>query len=169
MKSKTQKVVMAAMVAALTAVATMIIKIQSPLGGYVNLGDSMVLFAGWMLSPAYGLLAAGLGSALADVILGYISYAPATFIIKALMAVSAYLLFTLLAPKCKEFPALLISGVVAEIIMILGYYLFESIFFYGFAAAAVNIPANAMQGLFGIIAGSLLTRIFKKKNFLHVK
>ena len=43
MKTKTQKIVSAAMLAALACVATMIIKIPSPLKGYFNLGDCVVL------------------------------------------------------------------------------------------------------------------------------
>ena len=61
--SKTKKLVMAALLAALCCVATMIIKIPSPLKGYLNLGDCVVLLAGWLLSPLYGFLAAGAGSA----------------------------------------------------------------------------------------------------------
>ena len=80
-KNATQKLVLAALLAALTCVATMIITIPSPLKGYLNLGDSVVLLAGWMLSPVYGFLAAGLGSALADMFSGYVIYAPATFVI----------------------------------------------------------------------------------------
>ena len=38
-KNATQKIVIAALLAALTCVATMIIKIPSPLKGYLNLGD----------------------------------------------------------------------------------------------------------------------------------
>lgn len=52
----TQRIVMAALLAALTCVATMIIKIPSPLKGYLNLGDCVVLLAGWMLSPTYAFL-----------------------------------------------------------------------------------------------------------------
>ena len=63
MNTRTKKIVMAALMAALTCVATMIIKIPSPLKGYINLGDCIVLVSGWILSPAYGFLAAGLGSA----------------------------------------------------------------------------------------------------------
>ena len=66
-KNATQRLVIAALIASLTCVATMIIKIPSPLKGYMNLGDSVVLVAGWMLSPLYGFLAAGIGSALADI------------------------------------------------------------------------------------------------------
>ena len=60
----TQRIVIAALLAAVTCVVTMIVKIPSPLKGYLNLGDCVVLTAGWMLSPMYGFLAAGLGSAL---------------------------------------------------------------------------------------------------------
>ena len=51
MKTKTQKIVMASLLAALCCVATMIIKIPSPLKGYLNLGDCVVLLSGWILSP----------------------------------------------------------------------------------------------------------------------
>ena len=77
----TQRIVIAALLAAVTCVVTMIVKIPSPLKGYLNLGDCVVLTAGWMLSPMYGFLAAGLGSALADLFAGYVAYVPATFVI----------------------------------------------------------------------------------------
>ena len=89
MNTKTKKLVMTALMAALTCIATMIIVIPSPLKGYINLGDCLVLTSGWILSPAYGFFAAGLGSALADVLSGYVIYAPATFVIKGLMALIA--------------------------------------------------------------------------------
>ena len=43
--------VLAALFAALTCVATMVIQIPSPMNGYVNLGDCFVLLAGWVLGP----------------------------------------------------------------------------------------------------------------------
>ena len=60
MNTKTKKLVMTALMAALTCIATMIIVIPSPLKGYINLGDCLVLTSGWILSPAYGFFAAGL-------------------------------------------------------------------------------------------------------------
>lgn len=119
MKTKTQKIVMASLLAALCCVATMIIKIPSPLKGYLNLGDCVVLLSGWILSPLYGFLAAGLGSALADVFSGYVTYAPATFIIKGLMALVAYFGFKILQNKIGNLPSRIISGIVAEVIMVL--------------------------------------------------
>ncbi len=162
MNTKTQKIILAAMFAALACVATMVIKIPSPLGGYINLGDCIVLLAGWMLSPIYGLLAAGLGSALADILSGYAAYAPMTFVIKALMAVAAFFIFKVLDKKIGNTASRIISGAVAEVIMVAGYFVCEGIFMYGFAASAVNIPANAIQGAAGLIIGVLLAKVFEK-------
>lgn len=156
---KTKKMVTAAFLAALTCVATMIIKIPSPLKGYLNLGDCVVLFSGWMLSPAYGFLAAGLGSALADIFSGYIIYAPATFLIKGFMAFIAFYIFHFLHKKTGSFAARIISGIFAELIMVLGYYIFEG-FLYGFITSAINIPANVMQGIAGLVLGIVLIKIF---------
>ena len=161
MNTKTKKIVMAALMAALACVATMIIKIPSPLKGYLNLGDCIVLTAGWLLSPTYGFLAAGLGSALADVFSGYVTYAPATFIIKGLMALIVFYGFKLLNKKIGNLPSRIISGIVAEIVMILGYFVFEG-FLYGFIPSAVNIPANGVQGIAGLIIGVILIKVFEK-------
>ena len=161
MNTRTKKIVMAALMAALACVATMIIKIPSPLKGYLNLGDCIVLFSGWMLSPIYGFLAAGLGSALADVFLGYVTYAPATFVIKGVMALVAFYGFKLLHNKLGDLPSRIVSGIVAEIVMILGYFVFEG-FLYGFIPSAVNIPANGVQGIAGLIIGVVLMKVFEK-------
>ena len=161
MNTRTKKIVMAAMLAALACVATMIIKIPSPLKGYLNLGDCIVLVAGWMLSPAYGFLAAGLGSALADLFSSYVTYAPATFVIKGLMALIAFYGYKLLHNKIGNLPSRIITGILAEIMMILGYFVFEG-FLYGFVPSLVNIPANGVQGIAGLIIGVILIKIFEK-------
>ncbi len=165
MKTNTKKIITASMLAALCCVATMIIKIPSPLKGYLNLGDCVVLLSGWFLSPAYGFLAAGVGSALADVFSGYVIYAPATFVIKGLMALIAYLGFKILQNKIGNLPSRIISGIAAELIMISGYFVFEG-FLYGFTPSIVNIPANAVQGLAGIILGTIIIKVFEKNRIM---
>lgn len=52
--SKIRKLVMAALLAALTYVATTVIKIPTPTGGYVHPGDGMVLLSGWAPRPVVG-------------------------------------------------------------------------------------------------------------------
>ena len=49
-----RKLVLAALLAALTAVATMIIRIPTPTQGYIHLGDGMVLICGILLGPGLG-------------------------------------------------------------------------------------------------------------------
>lgn len=165
MKTKTQKIVLSALLASLVCVATMLIKIPSPLKGYLNLGDCVVLLSGWILSPLYGFLTAGIGSALADIFSGYVIYAPATFVIKGLMALAAFFLYKLLHKKIGKLSARIISGCASEIIMVLGYFIFEGPM-YGFMASAVNIPANAIQGVAGLILGIVLVKVFEKNRIM---
>ena len=162
-KNTTRNIVTTALLAALVCVATMLIKIPSPLKGYLNLGDGIVLLCGWLLSPVYGFLAAGIGSALADLFAGYVIYVPATFVIKGLMAIVAYYGFRLLGKRIGNVLAMVLAGILAEIIMVLGYYVFEG-FLYGFVESIVNIPANAVQGVAGIILGTVLNKTFQKTN-----
>lgn len=158
----TKTIVIAGLMAALVCVVTMIIKIPSPLKGYVNLGDCVVLLCGWLLSPVYGFLAAGIGSALADLLSGYAIYAPATFIIKGIMAFVAMNIFKLINKRKGMLLSATISGVAAEIVMILGYFIFEGVL-YGFGSSVVNIPANGVQGVAGLVLGVLLIKVFGKR------
>ena len=161
MKTNTQKIVISSMLAALCCVATMIIKIPSPLKGYLNLGDCVVLVSGWLLSPAYGFAAAGIGSALADIFSGYFVYAPATLVIKGIMAIVAHCCYKGIHNKLGNSASRIIGGTLAEIEMIVGYFVFEG-FMYGFIPSVVNIPANAVQGVAGLIIGLILVKIFEK-------
>lgn len=165
MKTTTRKIAVSSMLAALVCIATMIIKIPSPLKGYINLGDCVVLLTGWILPPGYGFLAAGIGSAFADVFSGYTSYAPATFVIKGLMAIISYKGFSLFSKKIKKLPSRILSGALSEITMISGYLLFESVL-YGFVPSLANIPANGVQGVVGIIIAVILINIFEKQNLI---
>lgn len=124
---KIQKLVLASLFAALTAVLTMAVRVPSPMGGYVNLGDCAVLLSAWVLGPVYGGAAAGLGSMLAD-LLGYPLYAPGTLVIKGLMALAAGWLFARLRNGHSRacLPALAVSGALGEAIMVGGYFLYEA-------------------------------------------
>lgn len=161
MHSKTKRIVITALMAAMVCVATMIIKIPSPMKGYLNIGDCIVLLCGWLLSPSYGFVAAGLGSALADMFSGYITYAPATFLIKGSMALIAFACFKLMNKRLGRLPSQIIGAVLAEIVMVFGYFVFEG-FMYGFVPSAVNVPANAVQGAAGLILGIILVKVFER-------
>lgn len=150
---------------AIICVATLVIQIPAPAtNGYFNLGDCFVLLAGWFLGPVYGFIAAGVGSALADIITGYFLYAPATFVIKALMALVAYFIYKAL--KSKPFIGKVTGTVTAEILMVLGYFAYEAaVLGYGLAAAA-SIPTNIVQGIVGVAASVTLASAMEKSRTL---
>ena len=82
MNTNLKKMITAALFTALACVATMSIRIPTPgTNGYIHPGDAIVILSGVMLGPAWGLLAAGIGSAMADLIGGYVLYVPITFVI----------------------------------------------------------------------------------------
>lgn len=157
-----RKTVMAALFAALTFVATYI-SIPLPGNGYANLGDCFVIISGIILGP-YGIAAAALGSALCDLVLGYVFYAPATFIIKGVMATIAFLL---VGRKEKlSIAKLVLTAVLCEIIMIGGYFLFE-IPLYGIEVAAADIIGNSVQGLVGAVSSTLLCTVLSKSGIIN--
>ena len=88
MKSKSVKTLnlaLSAVFAALVCIATMIFTVYVPLTrGFFNIGETMVYTSALLFGPYVGAFAGGVGSMLADLLLGYPHYAPATLVIKAL-------------------------------------------------------------------------------------
>lgn len=162
--SKIRKLVLSALMAALCTVMTMVIQVPSPMQGYVNLGDCAVLISAWMLGPLYGGAAAGIGSALADLLSGYAHYVPGTFAIKFLMAVAAALI---LRAMTKKAPSAMLAGqvaggVAAEVIMVLGYFAYASLWLGKGLAAAASIPGNIVQGVFGLVAATVVYTVLSR-------
>ncbi|WP_206460273.1 ECF transporter S component [Anaerovorax sp. IOR16] len=86
--NKVNKMILTGLMMALVTVATMIIQVPIPFtNGYIHLGDSMIFLSVLILGWRYGAIAAAVGSALGDLIPGYIHWVPWTFCIKGLMAV----------------------------------------------------------------------------------
>lgn len=156
---RTLGVAVAGVFAALIFLATYLLKIPLPFG-YANMGDGVILVCAFLMGPA-AFFPAALGSALADLAGGYMWYIPATFVIKGLMGLLAGLLM-----KGEKVSVLrrLAAFVLAEIVMVGGYFLYEAMpFMYGPAAAAANIPYNCGQGAVGIVAALVLTALLAKQ------
>ncbi len=162
--AKIRKLVMSSLLAALVFVATMVIRIPSPTGGYVNLGDCFVLLSGWLLGPWYGAAAAGIGAMLTDLLAGYTYYAPATLIIKATDAMVAALIWQAMGRKRG---ALIVSGIAGELLMTLGYFGFTALLLGKGLGAALSIPGDLVQGATGIIIGVVLMKLFKRSKILE--
>lgn len=163
MEKSLKKTVLAAMLAALTYVATSFIRIPAPLG-YINLGDCFVILSGYMLGPVYGALAGGIGSMLSD-LFGFPLFAPATLLIKAAMAaVAAAVAKKADKPSAsKQLYAVfrIISAVCAELIMIAGYFIYEC-FIYGAPAATAEILPNLLQGAAGAACALIIYALINR-------
>lgn len=164
-RSKGFRVILTAMFASMVCVSTICIQVASPLGGYINLGDALVLMSAFMLGPVYGAAAAGIGSAMADVFTGYVIYAPGTLVIKAGIAVIAALIAKALKKSGAKMPEALklaIAAVPGELFMVAGYLLYAWVpLGYG-AAAWTSVPGNLVQGAAGVIISALLTPLMTR-------
>ena len=122
--------------------------------GYVNLGDAGVFLCACLLPGGLGALAAGVGAALADLILGWAVYAPVTLLVKGLTALLAGL--ALRRAGKAALPLSLLCGLLIP----LGYFLFETVLLTA-PAAAVNILPNSLQAVIGATLGTLVGRHLK--------
>ena len=156
MNNNLKKLILAALFAALSCVATMSIRIPTPgTGGYIHPGDAIVILSGVILGPVWGFFAGGIGSALSDLIGGYFVYVPITFVIKGLAALVAGHLYQKIGKTQKSRYVAVVLGGVADIILVAGGYFVCEYFIYG-AGAAASIPANIIQGIGGLVISCIL-------------
>lgn len=162
--TRTGELVMTGVLAALCCAATLVIHIASPTGGYLNLGDTVVLLGAYLMGPWYGAAAAGVGSALADLISGAAAWAPATLVIKAVMAIAAGLVYRTVRQRRG---AAVLTGLIGEIPMGLGYWLYDAWLLGSASGAAAGIPSNLVQAALGIAASALLTAALRRSGYVR--
>ncbi len=166
-----RKITMTAVMIAIICVLTIAVRIPSPTKGYMNLGDSAVLFGGWLLGPIYGTIAGGIGSALADLFAGYPVYIPGTLIIKAIMAFILSLGSYFFVGSKKKHPRIrfIVSAVIAEVFMVAGYYLYEAIAIgEGFVTAFSGVVGNTMQGIVGVAGSYFLIELLSRTDVFRL-
>ncbi|MFV0504115.1 MAG: ECF transporter S component [Lachnospirales bacterium] len=133
---------------AIVCLVTMFLQVPSGVGGYVNLGDGVIYIFAAVLGNPIGFVCAGLGSALADLLLGYAVYAPFTLIIKGIMGF-------VVAFGCKNVTKYsarsCISIFLATIIMLIGYAITAYIMQGTMAAALASISSNFVQAIGGVV------------------
>lgn len=145
-KSNLQKIALCGVAAAFVFIATQI-RVPTAIG-YINLGDAVILIASFLLGPI-AFFPAAIGSALSDLLAGYAQYIIPTFVIKGIMGFAAG---KLLSKDDISVVKKILVGVLAELIMIGGYFVFESLpFMYGVEAAAGSLFFNMIQGVAAIV------------------
>ena len=166
--------VLTALLAALIAVSTAYIKINTGINnGYVHFGDSLIYLCACLLPIPNALIGAAVGGAFADVLAGAAIWAPFTAVIKALNALSVALIYRSKFNKSKDrilTPASASAGAVSGIVTVAGYYVAEGIL-YSFPTALTSVPFSIIQAVgsavFFIIIAAALDRAKFKKRFIR--
>jgi uncharacterized membrane protein len=144
-------IIYTAMAIAMVTLATMVIRIPSPRGGYINFGDILIFTSAILIGKRTGFLAGGIGSALADVLSGYGAYAPATFIIKGIEGFICGAIVRKNNDGRINVPSLMIAAFLSASWMIFGYFAYEYMIM-GIAGALPNVPGNIVQGAVSAVA-----------------
>lgn len=158
-QKRTTKLAFAALFGALTFAATWV-SFPSPFGGNVNLGDCILLISAWLPLEPWSIFTCAIGATFTDLASGYAIYAPATFVIKALM-VTVAVLIKRGTPKLPVFWRALVSAICAELVMVIGYFTYEVIL-YGAATALLNVPFNLVQGGIAFVAAILILLVLSR-------
>lgn len=157
-RSLTVRLSLSVVFIALVAASTLLIQVPVPAtGGYINIGDAMIFIGALLFGPIVGGMAGGLGSAIAD-ILSYPVFAPFTLVVKGLEGfVAGYI---------KDGESLtrdILAWAAGSVVMVLGYFIVEAyIMGLGPAFAAIEIPGNIFQVVFGGLISIPISRILRK-------
>ncbi len=143
-----RRMTLAALMAALIFVLTVLPRIPTPVGGYIHLGDVGITFAALAFGPWVAALAGGMGTALADLSAGYAQFALASLLVHGLQG---WLMGLLVRRRLAAVPVLA-AVLVGTVVLVGGYFLAEVVLL-SVAVALTEIPLNIVQGLVGGLVG----------------
>lgn len=155
-----RKIALVTVMAAVVCVLTLVVQVPVPrTQGYIHLGDIGANFAALAFGPWLGFLIAGGGMAIADLIAGYLAYAPGTLIIHGLQAVVvAYI------GRGRKPWVMFLAAIAGGVVVIAGYFVYQALILrLGVATAAKEVPFNAFQvatGLVGVPVYMLVARAY---------
>lgn len=137
----TRDLCVTAVMTALVFLATFVPKIPIPLG-YAHLGDAVIFLLAILLPRREALFAAAVGSALSDVLGGFLLWAVPTLVIKFLMVEIVCRFVGERHGKKRIFAAFLLSS----LWMAAAYTVFGAALYASLAAGLASLPGLLMEG-----------------------
>ena len=167
LNTRTQRLVMTAMMMCLILVGTIVLRIPIPMTqGYVHLGDAMIFLGVMLLGRRDGAIAAGLGSALGDILGGFAFWAPWTLIVKFLMGLTTGIIMQVSRNSDISHKKQLFLDIAAMtaggLVMTFGYFITETVMYGSAATAALGIPWNIGQFAAGIAVSLIIAAGLEK-------
>lgn len=142
---------------AIVAVLVAVVPVPIPAtGGFTHPGAVAEMFVAMAFGPLVGVVSAGVGAAIADLVLGYGSFAPLTLIAHgALGFLAGWLGWK------KGWGGMLIGWIVGGLALVAVYFVGEAtVYGFGVAGATAELPINLFQVALGIL-GILLFQLVK--------
>jgi len=154
---QTKNICYAAVALAIVFVVTRFIQIPIPLG-YFNIGNTVILAFCMLLPAPYGIAAASLGSALAD-LTSYPVYTLPTLIIKALFPLVYYIIVKKNPTSAKR---QIVAAAVSTLIPLFGYTLTGAIIYGSFYTGLAQFPGLFLEYAANLILFTILRRYISK-------
>ena len=164
-KNSVYRLVFTALMAALVCVATFL---RFPLlGSKVHLGNTLCLLSGLLLGGPAGGIAAGIGSALNDLVSGYsIDEVLVTFVSKFLMAFFCALVVGKSGKRGRQLLGCFVGAFSYVLLYMLKTFLYRR-FVYGLPLDAVwavmlsKLPASLINAVFALVVAPILYRAIR--------
>lgn len=168
MDKNTKKIVLNGLMISLVCLATMAIQIPVPgTNGYVNIGDAIIFITSILFGPIPGMIAGGIGSALADILSGYTHWALFTLIVKGL---EGYVVGFIINKFKNTSLNIILSTLLGSVIMVFGYFVFGAYLSGGFGVSLLSVPSNCIQGVVSIfLAVPLASSLINTKSVNYLK
>ncbi|HNZ94570.1 MAG: Thiamine precursor transporter HmpT [Spirochaetes bacterium ADurb.Bin315] len=152
------KVAVVAVLTAVVVVFTLVVRIPTT-KGYLNLCDVAICFIAFTFGPVSAFLAAGLGTAIADLISGYAQWAPISFIVHG---IEGLLIALIVRKQPLSKMRILLAAIGCVLTVSLGYFVLSALFISTVAVAAAEIPPNMIQAGVGVVFGLALSKAIKR-------
>ena len=152
-------IALVAVLIALTTVFTLALRIPTPAGGYGNLSDVAITFTSLIFGPWVGMVAGGVGTALADLI-GFPPYAPISLVAHGLEG----LLIGLIGWRRRSIVWMIVAWLAGSAAMVAVYLVGETFILFdgNWAPALSEVPTNVFQALVGGLIGIPLVLAVRK-------
>ncbi len=171
---------MAARTVAYTGILTALVMLLTMFGFgagqfYFNIGDTLILISAAIFGPIPAMIAGGIGSLFADMVL-YPATMVFSLVIKGTEGLVAGLLFRLIDKYIKNKTILYVSSAAGMLfstaIMMTGYFVCQTFLYGTYAAALVALPFDAVQASVSTALAFVILyplKFIKYKNKLKIK
>ena len=169
MKENTAKfVTINALSISLVFVSTMAIQIPIPLG-YMHLGNTCILLTAALFGPTTGLLAGGIGSALADLLTGYTQWVLPTLLIKSIMGFAiGYLAWGKEKKLHMASVRTLLASIAGVAVMIAGYTIAGAVMNGSIYTGLLQVPGLTLEGIIGMAIFYVIGFVLERANVFRL-